>query len=101
VRFDAVATGGYIKAMKHVSIKQAKDTFPALVREVEGGARIVITRNGKPVAEVVPHQERGGTNWDALEAWKKDRGVAKLVTYISPDFDDPLPEDFLITPGPS
>jgi prevent-host-death family protein len=86
--------------MKHVSIKQAKDTLPALVREVEGGARVVITRNGKPVAEVVPLQERRGLNWEALAAWKKQLGVDKIVTYISPDFDDSLPEDFLITPGP-
>jgi prevent-host-death family protein len=86
--------------MKHVSIKQAKDTLPALVREVEGGARVVITRNGKPVAEVVPLQERRGLNWEAIEAWKKELGVDKIVTYIAPDFDDPLPEDFLSTPGP-
>jgi prevent-host-death family protein len=86
--------------MKHVSIKRAKDTLPALVREVEGGARIVITRNGKPVAEVVPLQERRGIDWQAIEDWKKELGVEKLVTYIAPDFDDPLPEDFLSTPGP-
>jgi prevent-host-death family protein len=86
--------------MKHVSIKQAKDTLPALVREVEGGERVVITRNGKPVAEVVPHKRRGGTDWEALERWKKERGVDRIVTYIAPDFDDPLPKDFLSTPGP-
>jgi prevent-host-death family protein len=87
--------------MKHVSIKQAKDTLPALVREVESGARIVITRNGKPVAEVVPHQpKQAGLNWEVLEEWKRELGVDRLVTYISPDFDDPLPEDFLSTPGP-
>ena len=86
--------------MKHVSIKQAKDTLPALVREVEGGARIVITRNGKAVADVVPHTRRSGTNWEALERWKKERGVDRLITYIAPDFDDALPEDFLSTPGP-
>ena len=86
--------------MKHVSIKQAKDTLPALVREVEAGARIVITRNGKPVAEVVPLQRKSGLDWRVIEDWKKELGVEKLVTYIAPDFDEPLPEDFLITPGP-
>jgi prevent-host-death family protein len=86
--------------MKHVSVKQAKDTLPALLREVEGGARIVITRNGKPVAEVVPLELRGGLNWQVIEDWKKELGVDRLVTYIAPDFDDPLPEDFLIAPGP-
>jgi len=87
--------------MKHVSIKQAKDTLPALVREVEGGARIVITRNGKPVAEVVPHAERKkGLNPEGYERWKKEAGVERIVAHVAPDFDDPLPEDFLIRPGP-
>lgn len=86
--------------MKHVSIKQAKDTLPALLREVEAGERVVITRNGKPVADVTAHKGRRGINWEAIEQWKKDRGVDRLVTYIAPDFDDPLPEDFLSTPGP-
>lgn len=95
-----MATGGYNGFVKHVSIKQAKDTLPALVREVEGGARIVITRNGKPVVEVVPLQPKTGLNWQVIEDWKKELGVDNLVTYIAPDFDDPLPEDFLITPGP-
>jgi hypothetical protein len=43
---------------------------------------------------------RGGTNWEVLEEWKKELGFDRLVTYIAPDFDDPLPADFLITPGP-
>jgi prevent-host-death family protein len=71
--------------MKHVSIKQAKDTLPALVREVEARARVVITRNGKPVAEVVPLQEPRGINWQVLDDWKKELGVNSLVTYIAPD----------------
>ena len=86
--------------MKHVSIKQAKDTLPALLRAVEAGERVIITRNGKPIADVTPHQERQGINWEALEKWKKERGVDRIVKYIAPDFDDPLPADFLITPGP-
>ena len=85
--------------MKQVSIKEAKDRLPALVREAESGTRIVITRNGKPVADLVPHRERTGLNWEAIEEWKKERGVDSLVAYIAPDFDDPLPEDFLSTPG--
>jgi prevent-host-death family protein len=86
--------------MKQVSIKEAKDRLPALVREAESGTRIVITRNGKPVADVVPHRAAKGLNWEAIEEWKRELGVDALVTYIAPDFDDPLPEDFLSTPGP-
>jgi prevent-host-death family protein len=85
--------------MKHVSIKEAKDRLPALVREVEAGTRVVITRNGKPVADVVPHEGRkGGVDFEALERWKREQGIERIVGEIPADFDDPLPEDFLITP---
>ena len=85
--------------MKHVSIREAKDRLPAIVREAGGGERIVITRNGKPVADVVPHQKKkGGLDFEALERWKKERGITRIVGDIPEDFDDPLPEDFLITP---
>jgi prevent-host-death family protein len=82
----------------HVSIKQAKDRLSAIVREVEEGRQVVITRNGKPVAEVVPHRKKGGIDFEALERWKKERGIDRVFGEPSPDFDDPLPEDFLITP---
>ena len=39
--------------MKHVGIKQARQELPALITEVEGGAKVVITRSGRPVAQLV------------------------------------------------
>lgn len=86
--------------MKHVSIKETKNRLPALVREVEGGEHVVITRNGKPVAELVRHQKKGGLDFEALRKWKRERGLPQVFADISPDFDDPLPEDFLISPLP-
>lgn len=85
--------------MKHVSIKEAKDTLPALVRAAEEGERIVITRNGKPVAEVVRHEKKGGLDFDGLRRWKRKHGYTLVAGPIPEDFDDPLPEDFLITPS--
>lgn len=99
-----VATGGYNPGVKysslkkHVSIKEAKDTLPALVRAVEAGEQIVITRNGKPVAEMVRHKKKGGLDFDALRRWKEERGIPRIVAEIPADFDDSLPEDFLIRP---
>ena len=86
--------------MKHVSIKDAKNHFPALARQAEGGERIVITRNGKPVAELGPHRQAGGIDWDALRKFKAERGLPRIVAEIPDDFDEPLPEDFLIRPLP-
>ena len=40
--------------MSTVTAYEAKTHLPRLLREVERGERIVITRHGKPVAELVP-----------------------------------------------
>ena len=85
--------------MKHFSIKEAKDQLPALVRAVEAGEQVVITRNGRPVVEVVPHRKKGGIDLDGLRKWKEENGIDQIVGPIPADFDDPLPEDFLITPS--
>ena len=37
-----------------VSIAEAKNRLSELVRAVEGGDRVVITRHGKPVARLAP-----------------------------------------------
>jgi antitoxin (DNA-binding transcriptional repressor) of toxin-antitoxin stability system len=85
----------------NVSIKEAKDKLPELVRRAEAGETVVITRDGKPVADLSLHKvKRGGINWEALEDYKKKHGITKFVEFIAEDFDDPLPEDFLITPQP-
>ena len=43
--------------MKSVNVHEAKTGLSALLAEIEkSGKRIVICRNGKPVADLVPHQ---------------------------------------------
>ena len=86
--------------MTAVSIKDAKNRLSELARRVEAGETVVVTRNGKPVMELVPARKKGGINWEAGEAFKRKRGIDKFVEYISDDFDDPLPEDFLLKPLP-
>ena len=85
----------------HVSIKEAKNRLSELVRCVEKGEQVVLTRRGEVVAELKsPEPAKGGFDFAGLERWKKERGIDKIVTFIASDFDDPLPEEFLITPGP-
>ena len=86
--------------MVKVSIKDAKNRLSELGRLVEEGEQVVITRNGEEKFELVLHKKKGGTNWEAGEAYLKSLGVDRLVSWVSPDFDDPLPEDFLISPLP-
>ena len=35
------------------TVSQAKNNLPALIRQVEAGARLTITRRGVPVVEIV------------------------------------------------
>lgn len=83
-----------------VPISEARRRLGALVRLVEAGETIVVTRKGRPVVDIVPHRPRGGIDREAIEAFKRERGLDRLVEYIADDFDDPLPEDFLLKPLP-
>ena len=93
-----VATGGYHVPM-NISIKDAKNKLSEILRRVEAGESVVVTRNGRPIADVVPHvPKKGGINWEALREYKRKHGIDRVVDHIPEDFNDPLPEDFLITP---
>jgi prevent-host-death family protein len=83
-----------------VSMKEAKNRLTELARRVEEGETVTITRNGKPVLDMVPHKKKGGLNLKAIEDFKKKHGVTQIFTYVADDFDDPLPEDFLLRPLP-
>ncbi|TCL74792.1 type II toxin-antitoxin system prevent-host-death family antitoxin [Rhizobium sp. BK251] len=85
--------------MKTVSIRDAKNRLTELAREVENGETIVITRNGRPILDLVPHQKRGGIDLKAGEAYLKAHGIDRTEGLIADDFDDQLPEDFLIRPS--
>lgn len=42
--------------MKQVNVYYAKTNLSKLLEEVESGKEIVIAKNGKPVADLKPHQ---------------------------------------------
>ena len=86
--------------MTTVSIKDAKNRLTELARQVEKGETIVVTRNGKPVFDLVPHQPKRGLRLEAVDEFKKRHGLQSIVTFIAEDFDAPLPEDFLLRPLP-
>jgi prevent-host-death family protein len=86
--------------MKTVMIGEAKNRLNELAREVERGETIIVTRNGSPVFELAPHRPRKGLRLEAIEEFKRKHGVKTIVSYIADDFDEPLPEDFLLSPLP-
>jgi len=65
-----------------VNMHEAKTRLSELVRLVESGEKVVLARNGTPVAELVP----------AASPKRRKGGIWKGKVWISPDFDEPLPE---------
>jgi antitoxin (DNA-binding transcriptional repressor) of toxin-antitoxin stability system len=56
-RLDASGLIGLTSGMKTVNVHEAKTGFSGLLAEIERKrSRIVICRNGKPIADLVPHQ---------------------------------------------
>ncbi len=64
---------------KQVNVYEAKTQLSKLLEEVEGGGEVVIARNGKPVARLVP-----------LQRSSPDRvpGGWEGKVWIADDFDD-------------
>ncbi len=44
---------------RSVSAREANQQFSRILRDVEAGAEIVVTRRGRPVARIVPAQPSG------------------------------------------
>jgi prevent-host-death family protein len=62
---------------------EAKTRFSEILGEVERGRRFYITRHGKRIAELIP----------VKRAKKRKFGFGRgTFTYVSADFDEPLPE---------
>lgn len=71
-----------------VNIYEAKTHLSALVEKAAQGEEIVIAKAGKPMAKLVPLEEQ------PLAPRKFGQNLLG-ITYIAPDFDDPLPDDIL------
>jgi prevent-host-death family protein len=70
--------------MAEVGMHEAKTNLSQLVERAEAGEEIVLTRRGKPVAQLVPVPVKSGM----AAVWGKYRGQI----HIADDFDE-LPDD--------
>ncbi|MGH9638908.1 MAG: type II toxin-antitoxin system Phd/YefM family antitoxin [Bryobacteraceae bacterium] len=68
-----------------VSIAEAKERLPDLIQAVEGGENVILTRDGKPVAQISPPPEpkKRVVRFDTM------RGRI----HLKPGWDRPLTED--------
>ena len=67
-----------------VSVADAKNHLSALLRSVAEGERVVITRNGKPVAQLVP---------PPLDKRTVRFGSMRGRIHLKPGWDDPIDID--------
>jgi prevent-host-death family protein len=68
-----------------LNLYEAKTQLSALVDQAAAGAEIVIAKNGRPLAKLVPYRS----------ASRRKPGRAKGKIWIAADFDAPLPKDVL------
>ncbi|MGH3806553.1 MAG: type II toxin-antitoxin system Phd/YefM family antitoxin [Pseudonocardiaceae bacterium] len=65
---------------KQVNVYEAKTQLSKLLEQVEAGDEIVIARNGRPVARLVPLQRT---------AAPRQLGSLRGKIWMEPDFDEP------------
>ncbi len=99
-RVEIAFGGGYIPGMAAVSMNEAQNRLPELAQRAEQGERIVLTRDGKPVLDLVPHRGGRGIDFDAGRSFLKSLDIDDPFPDVSEDFDLPLAEDFLTKPLP-
>ena len=75
-------------APRSINIHDAKTHLSRLVEQAAAGSEIVIAKAGKPMARLVPLAARPKS---------KKLGLLRGKIRIAPDFDAPLPVDFLIS----
>ena len=75
-----------MKSVRQVNVHEAKTHLSKLLAEVEKGHEIVLARDGKPVAKLVPF---------AAKANRITFGDFKGRIRIADDFDAPLPDELL------
>jgi prevent-host-death family protein len=72
-----------------VALREAKSKLSELVNAAASGERVVITRHGQPVVELVPYRRKGGVDFAELKRIAKELGVDGVKIDFSDDFNDP------------
>ena len=60
-----------------LSIREARAQFAKAIEAAQRGERVTITKNGKPVAELVPPTVKRKFDWDRLDRVRRELGIEK------------------------
>ena len=74
-----------------MSVREARANFAAALEAAEKGERVIITKNGKPVAELGPPRQPMGFDFERAARARKEMGLDTLDIdeLWPPEFDDP------------
>ncbi len=72
-----------------LSLREAKARLSELVKAARNGERVIITRHGRPAAELVRCDRRGGIDFDKLEETRRRLGIVDDGEGWPEEFDDP------------
>jgi prevent-host-death family protein len=83
-----------------VTIREAEERIGELLQRVRDGEHVVVTENGKPIANLVSataatestEAQTGSGILERSRRWMSERGIDQAFPYVAPDFDAPLPE---------
>lgn len=71
--------------MRRANVGEAKAHFSALIKRAEAGEEILVTRDGAPVARIVP------VKTEKERSFANDEGLG----FVADDFNEPLPPELL------
>jgi len=78
--------------MRQISIREANQNFSQVIAAAERGETIVVTKNGKPVAKIMPQSQDRTSDPDWLASFaalkkslRSKRGSSRRVEVITED----------------
>ena len=72
-----------------LAIREAKARLSELIAAARNGERVIITKHGRPAAELVRCDRRGGIDFDKLEAARRRLGIEGDGDGWPEEYDDP------------
>lgn len=72
--------------MTNITIEVLKAQLPDLLRRVEQGETIVVTRDGTPIFDLVPRPQARVLNLEAGYAYLRSQGLGDPFPYVAEDF---------------
>ncbi len=72
-----------------LSIREAKARFAEAAAAAARGERVVVTKHGRPLVELVSARATAGMDFDKAAVVRRELGLDGLNVRLPADFDDP------------